>query len=208
MPVRPPRPAIGYAQYRQSGRMKSIEKFLQRAMNAVIVTSLALMVGMVFCNVVLRFAFNSGFTLTEELSRLMFLWLIFVGSVVAMKEGSHLGVDSLVAKLPRAGKVFCVLAGNVLMLWVCWLFFVGSWRQTVVGLGTDMPASGISMAYHYATGLVMSVGVAVCVLVNTWRVLTGRARDEELVQVRDSEDAERERSPVDDAAPPVAENHR
>lgn len=159
-----------------------------RTMNTVIVISLVLMVGMVFCNVVLRFVFNSGFTLTEELSRLLFLWLIFVGSVVAMKEGTHLGVDSLVARLPRLGKVVCVLASNALMLWVCWLFLVGSWRQTVVGLGTDMPASGISMAYHYATGLVMSIGIAVCVVANTWRVLTGTAHERELVQVRDSED--------------------
>lgn len=159
-----------------------------RTMNTIIVISLVLMVGMVFCNVVLRFVFNSGFTLTEELSRLLFLWLIFVGSVVAMKEGTHLGVDSLVARLPRLGKVVCVLASNALMLWVCWLFLVGSWRQTVVGLGTDMPASGISMAYHYVTGLVMSIGIAVCVVTNTWRVLTGTAHERELVQVRDSED--------------------
>lgn len=159
-----------------------------RVMNTIIVVSLVLMVSMVFCNVVLRFVFNSGFTLTEELSRLLFLWLIFVGSVVAMKEGTHLGVDSLVARLPRVGKVICVLVSNALMLWVCWLFLSGSWQQTVVGLGTDMPASGISMAYHYATGLVMSIGIAVCVATNTWRVLTGAAHEHELVQVRDSED--------------------
>jgi TRAP-type C4-dicarboxylate transport system permease small subunit len=168
--------------------MKTFEKYVMHAMNTTIVASLALMVIMVFSNVVLRFVFNSGFTLTEELSRFVFLWLIFVGSVVAMKESAHLGVDSLVARLPRAGKVFCVLLSNSLLLWVCYLFFVGSWRQTVVGMGTNMPASGISMAYHYATGLVMSVGVGVIVIGNTWRVLTGKATDAELIQVKESED--------------------
>jgi TRAP-type C4-dicarboxylate transport system permease small subunit len=157
--------------------MKSFDKFLTRAMNAIIVISMVLMVVMVFGNVVLRYIFNSGITVSEELARFCFLWLIFVGSVVVMREGGHLGVDTVIARLPRAGKVACVLASNVLILWVCYLFFVGSWRQTVVGWGTLMPATGIPMAFHYATGLVMGVGVALIVLNNTWKVLSGQATD-------------------------------
>jgi len=168
--------------------MKAIEKNLMRAMNTVIVVSLALMVIMVFSNVVLRYVFNSGFTASEELSRFLFLWLIFIGAIVAMKESAHLGVDTLVSRLPRGGKIFCVLVSNALLLWVCYLFFVGSWRQTVVGLGTDMPATGISMAWHYATGVVMSIGIGLIVLNNTWRVLTGKASDAELIQISESED--------------------
>lgn len=170
--------------------MKAIDTFLTKAMNSVIVVSLALMVVMVFSNVVLRYVFNSGITATEELSRLLFLWLIFVGSIVAMRERAHLGVDTLIARLPRGGKVAFVLISNALMLWVCYLFFVGSWRQTVVGLGTDMPATGISMAYHYGVGLIMSVGIAVILIGNTWRVLAGKATDAELIQITESEEVE------------------
>lgn len=170
--------------------MKAIDTFLTRFMNMVIVVSLALMVIMVFSNVVLRYAFNSGITASEELSRFLFLWLIFVGAIVAMKERAHLGVDTLISRLPRGGKVAFVIISNLLMLWVCYLFFVGSWRQTVVGWGTDMPATGISMAFHYATGLVMSVGIGVILIRNTWRVVTGKATDVELVQVTESEEVE------------------
>ncbi len=173
-----------------SEEMKAIEKYLMHAMNTVIVVSLALMVIMVFSNVVLRYAFNSGITVTEELSRFLFLWLIFIGAIVAMKESAHLGVDTLITRLPRAGKVACVLASNALMLWVCYLFFVGSWRQTVLGMGTDMPATGISMAFHYATGLVMSVGIGIILIRNTWRVLSGKATDAELIQITESEEVE------------------
>ena len=180
--------------------MKSIEKFLMQVMNTIIVVSLALMVIMVFSNVVLRYAFNSGITSSEELSRFLFLWLIFIGAIVAMKESAHLGVDSLVARLPRAGKIVCVLLSNALMLWCCYLFFVGSWRQTIVGLGTDMPATGISMAYHYATGLVMSVGIGVILIINSWRILSGKATDADLIQITESEDVESEEGePADEA---------
>jgi TRAP-type C4-dicarboxylate transport system permease small subunit len=170
--------------------MKAIEKYLMQAMNTIIVVSLALMVIMVFSNVVLRYVFNSGITATEELSRFLFLWLIFIGAIVAMKESAHLGVDTLIARLPRPGKIACVLLSNALMLWCCYLFFIGSWRQTVVGLGTEMPATGISMAYHYATGLVMSVGIGVILIGNTWRILSGKATDAELIQITESEEVE------------------
>ena len=168
--------------------MKSFEKLLTHAMNAVIVVSLVLMVVMVFSNVVLRYAFNSGITASEELSRFFFLWLIFVGSIVAMRERAHLGVDTLVSRLPRAGKILFALISNALMLWVCYLFLVGSWRQTVVGWGTLKPATGIPMAFHYGTGLVMSIGIGLILINNTWRLLRGRTDDAELIQVVESED--------------------
>ncbi len=184
--------------------MKSLEKYLTHAMNAVIVSALALMVVMVFSNVVLRYLFNSGITASEELARFCFIWLVFVGSVVAMKERAHLGVDSLISRLPRGGKIVFVLVSNALMLWVCYLFFVGSWRQTVVGWGTLKPATGIPMAFHYATGLVMSLGVAVILVGNTWRVLRGKASDAELIQIVESEDIESAEEAEADAAGPIA----
>jgi TRAP-type C4-dicarboxylate transport system permease small subunit len=172
--------------------IKALDKYLTHAMHAVIVVSMVLMVIMVFGNVVLRYVFNSGISASEELARLCFMWLIFVGSVVVMRERGHLGVDSLVARLPREGKIVCVLLSNALILWVCSLFFLGSYRQTVVGWGTLKPATGIPMAFHYATGLVMSVGVGIIVLANTWKVLSGEATDADLVRVIESEEAEHE----------------
>ena len=168
--------------------MKSLDKYLTWAMNTLIVAAMAIMVVLVFSNVVLRYAFNSGITFSEEFARLCFLWLVFIGSIVAMKEGAHLGVDSLVSRMPKTGKVICTLTSNVLMLWVCYLFFSGSWTQTVVGWGTLKPATGIPMAFHYATGLVMSVGVAIIILNNTWRILSGKATNADLVKVAESEE--------------------
>jgi TRAP-type C4-dicarboxylate transport system permease small subunit len=170
--------------------MKSLDQYLTRAMHGIIVVSMVLMVIMVFGNVVLRYVFNSGISASEELARFFFMWLIFVGSVVVMREGGHLGVDSVISRLPRTGKIACVLLSNALMLWVCGLFFLGSWRQTVVGWGTLKPATGIPMAFHYGTGLVMSVGVGIIVLSNTWKILSGKATDADLVQTVESEEVD------------------
>ena len=46
-----------------------------RLLSVLMVACLALMVVLVFGNVVMRYAFNSGFTLSEELSRWLFVWM-------------------------------------------------------------------------------------------------------------------------------------
>jgi len=47
---------------------------------------LAVMVVMVFGNVVLRYAFNSGIIVSEEVSRWLFLWVTFLGAIVALRS--------------------------------------------------------------------------------------------------------------------------
>src|SRR5512140_215785 len=82
-----------------------------------IAACLVVMVVLVFGNVVLRYAFNSGITVSEELSRWLFVWLTFVGAIVAMKDHAHLGMDSIVARLPAWGKKASFIVSNVLMLY-------------------------------------------------------------------------------------------
>ena len=69
------------------------------ALEAVLVCVLGAMVVMVFANVVLRYGFGSGITVSEEISRFLFVWLIFLGSVPVMRQHGHLGVEMLVGKL-------------------------------------------------------------------------------------------------------------
>ena len=57
----------------------------------LIAALLALMVVLVFGNVFMRYAFNSGFSISEELSRWLFVWLTFLGAVAALRSNAHLG---------------------------------------------------------------------------------------------------------------------
>lgn len=166
---------------------RAIDRFC-RAVEVVIAACLAVMVVMVFGNVVLRYAFNSGIIVSEELSRWLFLWLTFLGAIVALKEGAHLGSDFLIARLPRRGRQACLILGHLLMIYVTWLVFSGSLAQARINLTVQAPVTGASMAWVYATGIVFAVCAAVLLLRDLWRVLTGRLTDEELVMIKGSEE--------------------
>lgn len=149
---------------------------------------LALMVLLVFGNVVLRYAFDSGITVSEELSRWLFVWMTFLGAVVAIKERGHLGTDMLVSRLPRAGKKACLIFGHLLMIYVCWLLFRGSLEQTRINWDVEAPVTGASVAIFYASGIFFAVCAALLLARELWRALTGRLSDDELVGVQESED--------------------
>lgn len=78
-----------------------------RLLEWAIVLLLALMVVLVFGNVVLRHVTNSGITVSEELSRWLFVWMTVLGAIVAVKEHAHLGTDMLVSRLDPAASA-CV----------------------------------------------------------------------------------------------------
>jgi TRAP-type C4-dicarboxylate transport system permease small subunit len=149
---------------------------------------LAGMVVMVFGNVVLRYGFNSGIIVSEELSRWFFLWVTFLGAIVALKEHAHLGSDFFIGRLPPAGKKVCLALGHVLMLYATWLVFAGSLAQARINLGVEAPVTGASMAWVYATGIAFAVFAAVLLARDLWRILTGRIADEELVMIKGSEE--------------------
>ena len=181
-----------------------------RVLRAFIAGCLAVMVVLVFGNVVLRYAFNSGITASEELSRWFFVWLTFMGAVVAIRDHAHLGMDSVVSRLPAWGKKACFLASNVLMLYCVYLFFVGSWEQAVINIGNMAPATGLSTGwFYYSVGVLFSAMAALLLLRNVWQAATGKLKEQELIQVRESEDEAKEEflhpeAPV--AATPAAES--
>jgi TRAP-type C4-dicarboxylate transport system permease small subunit len=79
-------------------------------------------------------------------------------AAVAMRDHAHLGMDSVVARLPAWGKKACLIASNVLMLYCVYLFFRGSWAQTVINVDNMAPATGLSQGWFF-----YSVGIFFCI---------------------------------------------
>ena len=154
----------------------------------LIAALLAVMVVLVFGNVFMRYAFNSGITVSEEVSRWLFVWLTFLGAIVALKEHGHLGSDMLVSRLGRTGKRICMAASQLLMLGCTVMLFRGSWAQVKINLEVEAPVTGWSMAIVYAAGIAFAVPAAAMLLHQLWRTLANRLADDELVMVQESED--------------------
>lgn len=153
--------------------MQRLVNLLFKLIEVLLVAGMAVMSLMVFLNVVLRYAFSSGIPFSVEVSRLIFVWLIFLGSILALKEGAHLSVDMLVRSLPRGPRLVCYWVTHGVMLWCCWLLWQGSWVQTVINLNNFAPISGISVGSLYAAGLVAAAFMGAIIIGDVYRSVRG-----------------------------------
>ncbi|HCE09474.1 MAG TPA: TRAP transporter small permease [Oxalobacteraceae bacterium] len=151
--------------------MRQLVPHLERTVEWLMALALTVMVVMVFGNVVLRYVFNSGVAAAEEISRLMFVWLIFLGAILALRRHAHLGVELVQARLPRWARRGCAVISHLLMLYALWLFLSGSWTQTVIGMGTYSTVLGYPTAFMASAGLVCAGSMIVIVGVNLIRIV-------------------------------------
>ncbi len=166
----------------------SLTRWFTRSLEVCIVLCLTCMATMVFGNVVLRYGFNSGIAFSEEISRLLFVWLTFLGTILASREHAHLGVDSLVRRLPHAARQACVLVSGVLMIVMCGLLFWGSLKQAEINLDNAMPVSGIPYASVYGAGMAAALGLIVSIFYNIFQALVHGDQLENLVMVQHTDD--------------------
>ena len=120
----------------------------QRISNLLLAACLGVMALAVFVNVVLRYGFGSGLPASEELSRLLFVWMVFIGATAAYPAGEHMAFTSLVGMLKNRPALFMTMTIfiRLLVLTACTLIGWGAWQQVVVGYGSQSVVLGYSTA--------------------------------------------------------------
>jgi TRAP-type C4-dicarboxylate transport system permease small subunit len=172
--------------------MPAFENRLFQALEVVLVLLLAGMLVMVFGNVLLRWLSDAalaiditpplpgGILISEEMSRFFFVWLTFIGGVVVMREGAHLGVDALVKIFGPSGRTVLMVMSDLLILTCCILFFWGTWRQAGVNATNVAPVSGMNMLWVFGVGFFSAGGIGLMVGLRLIRAFTGRLLPHEL----------------------------
>ena len=137
---------------------------LQRLAEALMVLALAGMVIAVFVNVVLRYVFHTSIVSYEEISRLLFVWLVVIGAIVAAFEGSLLGFDLVTSRVGPAARKLLFWLSQLLVLACMGLLLSGSWDQVQAGLNSFSTVLGYPLALGAAATLVLAVGLIVVTL--------------------------------------------
>lgn len=140
---------------------------LRAAAHTAMAACLGVMALAVFVNVVLRYGFGSGIAASEELSRLLFVWMVFIGAAAAYPAGEHMAFTSLAGLLARRPLAFAVLSAAVRLLVIaaCAMLAWGAWQQVVVGLGSHSVVLGYSAALLPLPALLCALAIGAAALV-------------------------------------------
>ncbi|BCV23561.1 TRAP transporter small permease [Gelria sp. Kuro-4] len=108
------------------------------------------MVVLVFAQVYTRFLTNHSLTWSEELSRFLMIWMVFLASYLAFKQKSHIMVDNLVKALPGPWASAVQAAAHLAMVLFLVVLLWGAYAVLPTTALQKSPANNIVMAYVYA----------------------------------------------------------
>lgn len=173
--------------------MVTFAKLYLAALRWIVILCMAGMLGLIFANVVMRYAFNSAIFLSEGVSGLLYVWMTFVGALLVLYERGHIGVDTLVRKLPRPLQKAAFFLTNAVMLYVTWLLLKGSWNQAIINMPVISPSTRLPIGLMYLAGVFFAVMSGVFLLWQLVRLVTGRLPDSALFLSSAEDEAEAER---------------
>lgn len=121
-------------------------KGFRRLLHALMAACLGLMALLVFVNVVLRYGFGSGIAASDELSRLLFVWMVFLGATAAYPAGEHMAFTSLATRLSGNALAWWTALVRVLVIVAAVLLAWGAWQQVLVGMDSHSVVLGYPTA--------------------------------------------------------------
>jgi gluconokinase len=135
--------------------------------NGLMAACLGVMAVSVFINVVLRYGFGSGVAASEELSRLLFVWMVFIGATAAYPVGEHMAFTSLVGLLKDKPLPMRVMTSVIRIAVVlgCALVGWGAWQQVVVGLDSKSVVLGYPTALLPLPALLCTAAIGVMAII-------------------------------------------
>jgi TRAP-type C4-dicarboxylate transport system permease small subunit len=97
---------------------------LDRLLKYLLTVLVGLLTVSVFLQVLIRFVFKYPLPWTEEVSRIAFVYSIFVGATIAVRQKAHLNVDFVLVVLPpgiaRAVKLVGTVLVGIFLAYMTW----------------------------------------------------------------------------------------
>ncbi|MGM0602046.1 MAG: TRAP transporter small permease [Bacillota bacterium] len=125
-----------------------MNKIIDKTLDYLAIISLIIITIVTFAQVVSRYVFNFPIPWAMDIIRLSFVYLIFLGTAIGVREEGHLNIDVLINLLPINKKIVNILINTVTLAFISFLSYQGFvWINSSTSQGT--PYLGIDMDYMY-----------------------------------------------------------
>ncbi len=146
-----------------------ISRVIDKTLSYVVAFLLLAMSAVVFGNVFSRYLLDASLGWYEEVSRFLLIWIVFLGAVIALIRGDHLGIDVLLLVLPARARRMVVVLTDMLVLVALAIMFQGAWEMAIDSLRSGWVASSVPIPYGwvYMVGPVSAGLMFIQILIKT-----------------------------------------
>jgi len=118
--------------------MKKLPELILSSILGIIVT-------IMFIQVVFRYLLNNSLSWSEEITRYLFVWLVFLGSALCIRDRLHIGVDFLHSKLTTKGRLILEKLNLILISAFNLTIAITGWMWVIETHGSISPAIGLPL---------------------------------------------------------------
>lgn len=142
--------------------LKKLPRLYLKTIEFICTVLLALILGSICLQILCRL-FTIGQSFTEELARICFCLMVFIGSPLVLAEGSHIAVDILFNALPDSVAKYIQALDYIVVDVVCVFCIIGFNKMISTNTGvTSVAMEWLKMNWIYSTALV-SFGLLIVV---------------------------------------------
>jgi len=106
--------------------LEQIDGFLVRMEKGLIILVLFLLIVLSFGQVVARNVFKVGYMWIDELTRVIVLWMAFIGGSLCSEYARHMRIDIILHLMKGKKKRVVEIIGNVFIIMICSFLFWAS----------------------------------------------------------------------------------
>jgi tripartite ATP-independent transporter DctM subunit len=145
--------------------MTFFRNYVEKVFDWIVSLALSVLTGVVLAQVVSRYVFNNPFDWTEEMARLLFVWIVLLGTFLALKTKRHVAVETFLHRFFGAeARSYISATAECLVLYYCaYLTYMGAvltWKTV-----EDTPVLLISFSYIYAAIVVSGTMMVLYMLI-------------------------------------------
>ncbi len=129
--------------------LKLIDEYLEMSICVALISVIAVVLGL---QVFMRYVMQNSLSWSEELSRYLFVWLIYIGIAYGAKIMRHIKIDASLYLFPKKWRAYVVIIGDFLFLIFCFIVIAYSVKlvNRQIMLSQTSPAIGMPMWILYA----------------------------------------------------------
>lgn len=130
--------------------METLRKRLDKVLEFICCTLLALMTILVTWQVVSRYVLNNPSTVTEELVLFSFVWMGLLGGAYLFGKNEHMAMTFLFDKLSEKNQIkVSIFFELVIMAFAVFILVFGGWNMSKLSMGQLSSSLQIPMGYIY-----------------------------------------------------------
>jgi TRAP-type transport system small permease protein len=155
--------------------LKRLVEILNGVVKWILITLFAVMVVVVFLQVVFRFVIHQPLAWTEELGRYLLVWITFLGAGYGMSVKAHPSIEVLFDKAGKGLKKVLTVLTTILVIFFFWQVIFNSFEFINRSLTQTSPVLRLPMGWVYT---VIPIASALFIINLLYVVLTEWRKEE------------------------------